>query len=442
MSAIDSVATFRARVEHLEIGGVWDKFVAAGWKTYGTFAFACTVAPGTMDPAAAALFDTEVVLPLLGAKVHVDKAKLRRLHFEAYTFCAADTQLQMTRTEDDAPRKMPLSERNERWADLEKRLLGMRLEGHLEPSHALIDKCSDMFEQNLVRYVEWSDCTMRSQELVGHKSVPEFKIDPATRLLKAVETQQLEVASYRTDLLLKSVLQRRGLALDMAGVMSYTVHDRLVSFLFDEYMRTPIEGYARTTVDQLHCADREIWSMLSKNCRAGVRALPGSNIRPLEDKLDACISSTTVRMIVMGRPTSGRPSPSSPAARPEKRVQGGGDDDRLKRKNKEIADLQKKLKEAKQSGGGEPRGARKVGGKPRGGGGGGKGKSDTIPGRTTLPQALIGKTSRTAAGEPICYDYNLEHGCSNAKPGERCSKGFHVCMEPGCGKAHTLKMHR
>ena len=111
----------------------------------------------------------------------------------------------------------------------------------------------------------------------------------------------------------------------------------------------------------------------------------------------------------------------------------------MKKKNKEIADLQKRLKEAKQSGGG---GVRKGGGKQKGGGGGGKGKGDIVSGRTTLPQSLIGKTSRTASGDPICFDYNLEHGCSNAKPGERCPKGFHVCMEPGCGKSHTLKMHR
>jgi hypothetical protein len=149
-------------------------------------------------------------------------------------------------------------------------------------------------------------------------------------------------------------------------------------------------------------------------------------------------------MILMGRPALGKAaSPSEGAAsaqngRPDKRAQGGGDDDRLKRKNKEIADLQKRLKESKK-GNGKP--GAKGSGKPRGGGGKG-GKDSTIGRGTSLPQNLVGKASRTEAGEPICYDYNLEHGCSNAKPGERCSKGWHVCMEPGCGKAHTLKMHR
>ena len=102
-------------------------------------------------------------------------------------------------------------------------------------------------------------------------------------------------------------------------------------------------------------------------------------------------------------------------------------------------ELQRKLKEAKQQeSGGGVRKKGKGSGKDRGGGG----KNDTIPGKSSLPQSLIGKTARTAAGEPICYNYNLEHGCTGAKPGDRCSKGWHVCMEQGCGKAHTLKMHR
>ena len=436
---IDSVATFKARVEILLLGSYWKRFVDNGWDTYGTFAFSCMVTPGAMDPNAATIFDDEVVLPLLGDSKHKDKAKLRRLHFEAYSFCSAETQLSMSRTEDDAPRKMPHSERNERWSSLVGRLHGMRLEGHLEPSFALIDKCSDLFELNQVRYVEWSDCTMRAQELVGHKVVPEFKVDPVSRLLKCVDQAQHEVANFKTDLLLKSALQRRGLALDMAGVMSYEVHDRLVTFLFDEYMRSPIEGYAKTTVDQLHNADREIWNRLAKLCRSGVRAPPGGS-RPLEVHLDGCLESTTVRMIVMGRPTYSRPAPASPGAAPahaprgEKRPHAGDDSDRLKKKNKGIMELQKKLKEARQGGDGKGKG--KKGGKGSGKGSGGKGE------RATMPQSLIGKSSRTAAGEPICFDYNLEHGCQAAKPGERCPKGWHVCMEPNCGKAHTLKMHR
>ena len=61
--------------------------------------------------------------------------------------------------------------------------------------------------------------------------------------------------------------------------------------------------------------------------------------------------------------------------------------------------------------------------------GAGKGKSNF--------QLLEGKLKMTAANEPICFNFNLR-GCPNAKPGERCPRGWHVCAEPGCGKAHAL----
>ena len=35
-------------------------------------------------------------------------------------------------------------------------------------------------------------------------------------------------------------------------------------------------------------------------------------------------------------------------------------------------------------------------------------------------------------GTKICWGFNLPNGCKAAKPGESCSKGFHVCAEPGC----------
>ena len=79
MSTVDSVATFKARVESLVLGSYWKKFGENGWDTHGTFAFSCMVTPGAMDPTASGIFDTEVVLPLLGDKNHKDKAKLRRL---------------------------------------------------------------------------------------------------------------------------------------------------------------------------------------------------------------------------------------------------------------------------------------------------------------------------------------------------------------------------
>ena len=91
-----------------------------------------------------------------------------------------------------------------------------------------------------------------------------WKVDPISRGIKAVEVAQPGVADYKTDLLLRATLQRRALAFDMAGIMSYECHETLVTFLFDEYSRMPPEGCHKIIVDQLHSADREVFGKLAK----------------------------------------------------------------------------------------------------------------------------------------------------------------------------------
>ena len=71
----------------------------------------------------------------------------------------------------------------------------------------------------------------------------------------------------------------------------------------------------------------------------------------------------------------------------------------------------------------------------------GKGKSKKGRG-PNVPSALIGKALETPQKKRLCWAFNLPNGCSAAKPGETCSKGLHVCAEPGCFKHHSLQQHR
>ncbi len=52
-----------------------------------------------------------------------------------------------------------------------------------------------------------------------------------------------------------------------------------------------------------------------------------------------------------------------------------------------------------------------------------------------MPPQLIG-LDPTYDGEPICFACNLPGGCDKAKWGEKCPKGWHVCMQKGCKKHH------
>ena len=57
--------------------------------------------------------------------------------------------------------------------------------------------------------------------------------------------------------------------------------------------------------------------------------------------------------------------------------------------------------------------------------------------RDPIPQSLKGMHSRTPAGEPICFGYNL----GTCKQGAKCPRQ-HVCAVPGCYKAHPQTEHQ
>ena len=124
-----------------------------GWGTLGTFAFCASNSPATVTDT---VFAEKVVQPILGDRDHVDAPKLRRLHFEAYTTVSAELKRRVESSEQDAPRKLPPQEISERLEALQKKVLPLKLENALEPSHSLINHVAQFVEEGRLRYLEWS----------------------------------------------------------------------------------------------------------------------------------------------------------------------------------------------------------------------------------------------------------------------------------------------
>ena len=72
----------------------------------------------------------------------------------------------------------------------------------------------------------------------------------------------------------------------------------------------------------------------------------------------------------------------------------------------------------------------------------GKGKRGKRGRGPNIPKQLINKTLQTAEGERLCWPFNLEQGCRDAKPGDKCPRGLHLCSEPGCLKPHSMQSHK
>ena len=101
-------------------------------------------------------------------------------------------------------------------------------------------------------------------------------------------------------------------------------------------------------------------------------------------------------------------------------------------------------KRALSSEGGDPhkgrgRGRGKGSGKGRGDSKGtGQGAKRDAAGGFKRPSELSDDSlhHNTSDGSRICWNFNLKKGCSFAKAGEQCKRGYHICMK--CLQPHSL----
>ena len=83
------------------------------------------------------------------------------------------------KAEDEVkPAKLPTPERSARLEVMKQKYLGIKIEGELEPSCALIDKLHTMKVSGELRVLGWEELTKRESELTGGKTFRQYKTDP------------------------------------------------------------------------------------------------------------------------------------------------------------------------------------------------------------------------------------------------------------------------
>ena len=223
-----------------------------------------------------------------------------------------------------------------------------------------------------------------------------------------------EMATYRA-------LQRRGLAYDLVGVLSFRVHERWLQKAF-AHMSTPAPpGYNRPTLQQVLRADRALWLELASRqptlTRSAANA-PATDARCLDKPFEEASSTMDVNFHFM------------PLQQTQQLHDKGGHWGRWKRwgdgkggqwtPQRREASL---LSRARTMG--------KVRGKA----------SKAFRHTTPTPAALIGGVPCDDSGEAICFGFGLGQ-CKEAPVGGRCAKGRHVCCFPGCFGKHPFMEHK
>lgn len=400
---VESNAVFRNRAKAM---GISEDVIAAavgfGWGTLATFAFSAAYTPGMGSDE---VFVRDVIVPLLGNAQDPRRsqtAALRRLFFEAYSLVTAELRSRVEKgPESETPRKLPNPERIVRRARIVGQLNGLELEGPLEPSHSLVDLVVSMVEDSVVRYISWSDCNTREQELANSKKDKNWR--PGTDgVIREQIVDAKVIADLSSDLRLMQALQRRGIALDVGGAMTYKVHDTWVRLMIREHQRVPPHGFSALSYEQLERADREVFRRMAEDCRDGIQ-VTAMGVFPMDAALPGILLEATVRMLLQPLALAGtalRQVHKLPPAPPPQvlALAVAADTD---------------------SAGHPPKTPKK------------KVKKD----RVKVPAYLKGST-KDADGQPICFAFNTKGtGCSDSA----CTRK-HVCMS--CFGQHPLYKHK
>ena len=193
-----------------------------------------------------------------------------------------------------------------------------------------------------------------------------------------------------TELKLRSALQRRNLAMDLAGIASFDVVEGWTRFLFSHLLREQPRGLSKVSLQQVLDCDTQMFTMASPKTMGNLREAADKS-RPLDDALKALKDSTEILQYLMPLPVSRNHEPPAAAgSRPEK----------VQRTDK--------------------------------GKGNAKGSGKPSPAKLQLPD---GCTSHDDENRPLCFAFQQGKCKFKGPPGKRCARGYHKCYKKGCFRA-------
>ena len=396
MALVDSKASFLQRCTDVGAADIHTSLKGEGVETFAQLAYAC----GTpKEPPSQAAFDT-FATKVLGANPKLgDVGMLKRLMFEASTFVVAALR-QSVMGDTETPRKLPVAEKAARAMAQKQRLSGLLIERDMVPSYTLVDLCAHMCDTNTVTWISPGKCTSRESEIqVSSKETAKvFKLEDH-QLKLGSETAELS-ADYSSAIMLQWCLQRRGLALEQVGLVTWEQHEHWVQHLLHSLTKDCPPGWSRPGIAQLVQADREAFMVMSAELQTLKATSAGA--RPMGEKLESLRYDPRITCLLMPMPFKHPAGTVAPPPAPT--------DDRpvlsraAKRRQRQAkAKAAAKVKITHPSGG--------------------------ATARRTVPAELKDLHQKMADGSLICWDFNLECGCQATTEGQppKCVRGTHAC---------------
>ena len=284
----ESNASFKHRAKQIQLT---DDHIQAlhdnDIRCFNHLAFSVNGQPGQLD---GERFQNLVdILCPRGASLGV-QASFKQLAYEALTVAVAAIK-QRVETPDEIAKKLPPQEKDQRLQTLKAKITGFDVSGDYEPGHVVIDAFAGMLEEGVLKVYPLSKCISREQELQS------IKVDKQVILL---ENQQLQIkprgaelsADLGNELRVHLAFVRRGLALDMANLASYEVHEKVMREFMGHLTRPVPPGFKGPSIESVLRADKELWTRISDKVRSNLR--PDKNdVLPVDQAMEELYQSAS-----------------------------------------------------------------------------------------------------------------------------------------------------
>ena len=198
-----------------------------------------------------------------------------------HVFISASLKNRVEATADTA-KPVPRAERSARLQGLRAKYTGLDISKALEPGHAMLDSTSHQAESKILKYMPPSRCASREQEMMSNKSSAKL-LEIEGSQLKVKENDNGLFIEHNTEFLVYQALRRRGLAYEFADLITYTVHQRWVDWLFAELSKEQSARFQKVQMFQILRADKAAWLHMADVVK-DIRPSDGS--RPLEAEFE------------------------------------------------------------------------------------------------------------------------------------------------------------
>ena len=282
VSRVDVGSTALKSLRVLGMQGLVGRLKALGWTSLEKFAFAVQAGPRKHSGGRCARRRSS--RSIVGVR-RILMCHQTRLHVT--TWC--DLRRQATHTEDDAPRSVSLPQKK---ACQEKLCKKLSTGASLTTQDVTISHSLRILKVNVPSWTSCEHCPSFSQEQDADSLAAMRQRMPDNKKVFRSAQQSRSQPQMWLTFLVHVALQKRGLAAEIAGVRSFSAHERIRRLVLHALVQVlPDSRHAKPTLENARITDTFLWRIFAKEETKGSRVAGSAGTFPMDKVLDKVLES-------------------------------------------------------------------------------------------------------------------------------------------------------